>query len=274
MGAPGGGAAAVKPHRTSGGAKGWHPDARERDKVVSQKRQENQHLAVTPGSRNAQQTPARPGNPKRCAAGGRKGSCQGVSSMGFLSRSPKSPRRRPKTLARPSRTRAHRHTGLLVCIQRSRTIGPVQTRPYQLHGAHPQQTSPPFKLPPPALATGCARRGAGRARGWPGAGARVLQVVPAHFVATHAACSEQPIAERSSMTCAQVGTAPVSARLRPETKGALSLKAPLVVIAPQCCLVQGPQPCECALSESPLPGPCHQPRTWFTPSRSAQHPQP
>ena len=192
MGAPGGGAAAVKPHRTSGGAKGWHPDARERDKVVSQKRQENQHLAVTPGSRNAQQTPARPGNPKRCAAGGRKGSCQGVSSMGFLSRSPKSPRRRPKTLARPSRTRAHRHTGLLVCIQRSRTIGPVQTRPYQLHGAHPQQTSPPFKRPPPALATGCARRGAGRARGWPGAGARVLQVVPARVPALPQASPPHP----------------------------------------------------------------------------------
>ncbi len=162
------------------------------------KRQENQHLAVTPSSRNAQQTPARPGNPKRCAARGRKGSCQGVFSMGFLSRSPKSPRRRPKTVVAPpahgpSRTRAHRHTGLLVCIQRSRTIGPVQTPPYQLHGAHPQHTRPPsnFKLPPPALAAGCARRGAGRAS-WPGAGARVLQVVPAHAPALPQASPPHP----------------------------------------------------------------------------------
>jgi hypothetical protein len=262
------------------------------------KRQENQHLAVTPSSRNAQQTPARPGNPKRCAARGRKGSCQGVFSMGFLSRSPKSPRRRPKTVVAPpahgpSRTRAHRHTGLLVCIQRSRTIGPVQTPPYQLHGAHPQHTRPPsnFKLPPPALAAGCARRGAGRARAGreqvlgccrscrraprrcrrparptPATASRAPMSAPGH-----AACSEQPtvFADMRAGRPRSSERAPTA-----ETKGALSLRAPTVIIAPQCCLVQGPRPCECALSESPLLGPCQQPRTWFPPSRSAQHPQP
>lgn len=87
----------------------------------------------------------------------------------------------------------------------------------------------------------------------------------------HAACSEQP-AVFADMRAGR----PRSSERAPtaETKGALSLRAPTVIIAPQCCLVQGPRPCECALSESPLLGPCQQPRTWFPPSRSAQHPQP